>query len=125
MAVDHRILQQIGVNSNAPALNMFQNALNSAQNRRTQAAQVDRQSQLLPFQLQQQQQQVDANQQSAFKERSSQRLLTIHETGQRLKQFLASEDTEDAIQFLQDNIARVQARNELDSVQDITESIDG
>lgn len=50
--IDHRIIQQIGVRDNAPALNMFQNVLNQAQNRRIQTAQAERQAALAPFQQQ-------------------------------------------------------------------------
>tara|TARA_R110000772_G_scaffold140168_6_gene249326 strand:- start:1338 stop:2525 length:1188 start_codon:yes stop_codon:yes gene_type:complete len=52
MAIDHRIIQQIGVRDNAPALNMFQNTLSQVQNRGIQQQQADQQAELQPFRQQ-------------------------------------------------------------------------
>lgn len=52
MAIDHRIIQQIGIRDNAPALNMFQNTLSQVQNRNIQQQQADQQAELQPFRQQ-------------------------------------------------------------------------
>lgn len=52
MAIDHRIIQQIGIRDNAPALNMFQNTLSQVQNRGIQQQQADQQAELQPFRQQ-------------------------------------------------------------------------
>jgi len=65
MAIDHRILQQIGVRDNAPVLNMFQNALSANQNREIQQQQADQQAALQPFREQLLQQQVAQGEQQA------------------------------------------------------------
>ena len=124
MAIDHRIIQSIGVRNNAPVLNMFQDTLNAAQNRNIAAAQESRRAELAPFQLQQHQQTSDINQQSINQERQKQRLVNIHQTGQRLKPLLESGNIQGAEQFLQNNIAQIQARIEQGSGEDVTESMD-
>lgn len=50
--IDHRIIQQIGIRDNAPALNMFQNTLSQVQNRGIQQQQADQQAELQPFRQQ-------------------------------------------------------------------------
>lgn len=60
MAIDHRIIQQIGIRDNAPALNMFQNTLSQVQNRNIQQQQANQQLKAAPFQQQLLEQQAAA-----------------------------------------------------------------
>jgi len=124
MAIDPRIALQGQVASIAPAINIFENALMNAQTRDIRAQQAQRAQELVPFQLQQAQQGVDINQQTLNQNRDTQRLTNLHQTGQRLKPFLESNDIQGAQQFLLDNIAQIQTRIEQGSGEDVTESME-
>ena len=76
------------------------------------------------YKLQQAQQTGDTNQQTLTHNRQQQRLVNIHQTGQRLKPFLDACDTQGAQQFLLDNISQIQERIEQGSGEDVTESMD-
>lgn len=101
---------------NKAMMNNDQMAINKAQDARSAA--------LAPFQLQQAQQGVDANQQSLDQNRQQQRLANINQTGQRLKPFLDSGDTQGAQKFMLDNISSLQSRIEAGENLDITESME-
>lgn len=140
--IDHRILQQIGVNDNSPVLNMFQNALTGAQNRKVQMLQDDRAQELAPFQhallkaqAQNQIAQANAadegskasgsqNQLNMENSRTSQRLSSIHTAGQRIKPMLLSGNTVAAEQFLKNRISQIQSRIEQGSGEDVNESME-
>jgi hypothetical protein len=79
MAIDHRIIQQIGVRNNAPALNMFQNTLSQVQNRNIQQQQADQQAELQPFRQQLLEQQVAQGQQQQTQGRQQQILKSVND----------------------------------------------
>lgn len=79
MAIDHRILQQIGVRDNAPVLNMFQNALTAAQNRDVQNQQAEQQAALQPFRQQILEQQAQQGQQQLSQARQQQVLKSVND----------------------------------------------
>ena len=79
MAIDHRIIQQIGVRNNAPALNMFQNAMAASQNRDAQKQQMEQQAALQPFRQQLLEQQVAQGQQQATQGRQQQILKSVND----------------------------------------------
>ena len=79
MAIDHRIIQQIGVRNNAPALNMFQNTLSQVQNRNIQQQQADQQAELQPFRQQLLGQQVAQGQQQQTQGRQQQILKSVND----------------------------------------------
>jgi hypothetical protein len=77
--IDHRIIQQIGVRDNAPALNMFQNTLSQVQNRDIQQQQADQQAELQPFRQQLLEQQVAQGQQQQTQGRQQQILKSVND----------------------------------------------
>ena len=79
MAIDHRIIQQIGVRNNAPALNMFQNTLSQVQNRNIQQQQADQSAALQPFRQQLLEQQVAQGQQQQTQGRQQQILKSVND----------------------------------------------
>jgi hypothetical protein len=79
MAIDHRIIQQIGVKDNAPVLNMFQNALTNNQSRKIRGAQEARQAELQPFRNQILQQQVSAGEAQAGDQQKARVLKSIND----------------------------------------------
>mgnify|MGYP001565202273 CR=1 FL=1 len=79
MAIDHRIIQQIGVRNNAPVLNMFQNALNQQQARDIRGQQAQQQAELQPFKQQLLEQQVAQGQQQANQARQQQILKSVND----------------------------------------------
>ncbi len=79
MAIDHRIIQQIGVRNNAPALNMFQNTLSQVQNRNIQQQQADQSAELQPFRQQLLEQQVAQGQQQQTQGRQQQILKSVND----------------------------------------------
>jgi hypothetical protein len=79
MAIDHRIIQQIGIRDNAPALNMFQNTLSQVQNRNIQQQQADQSAALQPFRQQLLEQQVAQGQQQQTQGRQQQILKSVND----------------------------------------------
>jgi hypothetical protein len=77
--IDHRIIQQIGVRNNAPALNMFQNTLSQVQNRDIQQQQADQSAALQPFRQQLLEQQVAQGQQQQTQGRQQQILKSVND----------------------------------------------
>jgi hypothetical protein len=77
--IDHRIIQQIGVRDNAPALNMFQNTLSQVQNRDIQQQQADQSAALQPFRQQLLEQQVAQGQQQQTQGRQQQILKSVND----------------------------------------------
>lgn len=122
--IDPRIALAVQVPDVSNALNMFQQALTSSQNREIAGQQESRAQALAPFKLQQEQQGVESNQQSLNQNRDAQRLTNLHQTGQRLKPFLDNNDIQGAQQFMLDNISTLQARIEGGENIDITESME-
>ena len=120
--IDPRISLAGVVPSNAPALQLFNNALTSASNRSIAQEQAARQAELQPLLMQQNQQAVDQNQLAISQAREANRLSSIHETGQRIRPLLESGNVAGAQAFLIDNIARLQARKEAGENVDTTES---
>lgn len=120
--IDPRISLAGVVPSNAPALQLFNNALTSASNRAIAQDQAARQAQLQPLLMQQQQQSIDRNQQQISGDREISRLNAIHETGQRIKPLLEAGNTQQAQAFLMNNIESLQARINNGEDVDITES---
>ncbi len=124
MALDSRISllgQQPKVSQ---AINIFENALMNNQTRDIRQQQADQQALLNPLQVQLQQQGVEQGQQALNQNRQQQRLVNVHQTGQRLKPFLESGDIQGAQQFLLDNISSIQSRIEQGSNEDVTESME-
>lgn len=124
MAIDPRIIQQIGIRDNAPALNMFQNTLSQVQNRNIQQQQADQQAELQPFRQQLVEQQVAQGQQQLDQGRQQQKLNNLHITGQRLKPLLESNDIQGAQRFLLNNMSDIQTRIEAGEDLDINESME-
>jgi hypothetical protein len=79
MAIDHRILQQIGVRDNKSVLNTFENALNNAQTRDIRGQQAEQQAALQPFRQQLLEQQVAQGQQQAAQGRQGQILKSVND----------------------------------------------
>lgn len=77
--IDHRIIQQIGIRDNAPALNMFQNTLSQVQNRNIQQQQADQQAELQPLRRQLVEQQVAQGQQQLDQGRQQQVLKSVND----------------------------------------------
>jgi hypothetical protein len=124
MAIDARIPLAIQVPQTSQAINIFENALMNSQTRDLRGQQEERAKALAPFQQQQAQQGIDINQQALNENRDKQRLLGIHQTGQRLKPFLDAGDTQGAQNFLLDNISSIQSRIEAGEDLDVTESME-
>lgn len=124
MAIDPRISLAARAPNIAPAINIFENALLNSQTRDIRGQQLKQQALLNPLQVQQQQQNVDINQQSIDTNRQQQRLLNIHQTGQRLKPFLDAGDAQGAQKFMLDNISALQTRIEAGEQIDLTESME-
>jgi hypothetical protein len=122
MAIDPRISLAGVVPSNAPALQLFNNALTSATNRGLAQQQEARQAELQPLLMQQQQQAITQGQQAISQGRELNRLTAINETGQRIKPLLESGNIQGAQAVLIDNIANIQARINNGEDLDITES---
>ena len=123
MAIDPRIALGVRAPDITPALNIFQNALSSAQARDINQAQEARTAAAAPLQQQIQEQVFQQNQQALGSERNQQRLSSIHETGQRLKPLLASGDIEGAQGVLTANIQNIQSRIDAGETNlDVTES---
>lgn len=122
MAIDPRISLAGIVPSNAPALQLFNNALTSATNRGLAQQQEARQAELQPLLMQQQQQAITQGQQAISQGRELNRLTAINETGQRIKPLLESGNVQGAQAVLIDNIANIQARINNGEDLDITES---
>lgn len=124
MALDPRISLAVQVPRVSQALDIFERNRTGIANREIQRAQEERALALDPFKRQQLQQGIDINQQTLESNRQQQRLLNIHQTGQRLKPLLDAGDTQGAQQFLLDNIAQIQTRIEQGSGEDVTESME-
>lgn len=122
MAIDPRISLAGVVPSNAPALQLFNNAMNSASNRSIAQDQNARQAELQPLLMQQQQGALNTQQQQQAVARDNQRLSAINETGQRIKPLLESGNIEGAQAFLIDNVVKLQARINNGENVDITET---
>ena len=110
MAIDPRISMGIQVPNAGNAINIFENALNSATNRGIATNQDQRAQALAPFKQQQAQQTVDMNQQTLDQNRDVKRLTNLHQTGQLLKPFIDNQDFAGGEKFLLDNIANIQQR---------------
>jgi hypothetical protein len=124
MALDPRISLGVRAPNASQSFNIFETALTNRKNREIAQAKEDRAAALAPFNLQQQQQNIDINQQTLNQNRDTQRLTNLHQTGQQLKPFLVSGDIQGATNFMLNNISRVQAGIEQGSGEDVTESMD-
>lgn len=122
--IDPRISLAVQTPSVSNAINIYENALISAQNREISAGKEQRAQALAPLQQQQAQQNIDINAQTLDTNRQNQRLFNIHKTGQRLKPFLDAGDIKGAQQFLLSNISQLQTRIEAGENIDITESLE-
>lgn len=126
MAIDPRIslaaqAPKFGLGS---AINIFENAIMNSQTRDLRQAQEGRAAALAPFQLQQEQQNIETGQQAINQNRNTQRLSNLHQTTQRLKPLLLSGDIQGAQKFLLDNMNQIQSRIEQGSGEDVTESME-
>lgn len=90
MAIDYRILQQIGVKDNAGALNIFQNALNQAQNREINQQQADQRATEAPFRQQLLEQQVNQGTQQNSEANTNRIIQSVAEFSPVLKPALQS-----------------------------------
>ena len=98
------------------ALQMFNNSLNSAQNRRSNQQLNQQQAALLPGQLQAQQQNLDINQSAMNTQAENENLISIGATIPQLRDFISNGDSLGALSFLnsrnQDLIARGRSEQE-------------
>lgn len=117
MAIDPRITMGIRVPDAGSVINTFNRSLQNNEEQK-------RIAELQPFRVQQAEQTAELNQQNINQNRESQRLQTIHTTGQRLKPMLQSGDTAGAQKFLLDNISAIQARIEGGSGENIDDSME-
>lgn len=117
MAIDPRITLGIRAPDAGNVIAKFnQNMQNNAEQKRI--------AELHPLRVQQAEQAIESNQQGIDQNRATQRIQNIHQTGQRLKPFLDSGDTQGAQKFLLDNISSLQSRIEQGENLDITESME-
>ena len=89
----------------------------NAQRRDIAAAQEARQAELQPFRVEQAQREQGMA-------RNQQRLLNIHQTGQRLKPLLEAGDTDAAQRFLANNILEIQGRVAQGSPENTNDSVE-
>ena len=115
--IDPRISLAVRAPDVAPAINIFENALMNAQRRDIAAAQEARQAELQPFRVEQAQREQGMA-------RNQQRLLNIHQTGQRLKPLLEAGDTDAAQRFLANNILEIQGRAAQGSPENTNDSVE-
>ena len=96
---------RISLAAQAPDLNssfqMFQSALNNAQNRKVSQQQLEQSAALQPGVLEQQGQVIDANTQAANVEAQNQNLVSIAATIPELRGFISKGDSLGALAFLQ------------------------
>mgnify|MGYP003627808455 FL=1 len=131
MAIDPRISLAAQVPSVTPAINIFENALNSASNRAVQEQNIAQSQQRMaqadvmnPLLAQQAQQGVDINSQNIAATRNEARFKDIFQTSQQLKSFIANNDAVGAEQFMLKNISRLQDRAANGEDVDLTESLE-
>ncbi len=131
MAIDPRISLAAQVPSVTPAINIFENALNSASNRAVQEQNIAQSQQQMaqadvmnPLLAQQAQQGVDVNAQNIAATRNEARFKDIFQTSQQLKSFIANNDAVGAEQFMLKNISRLQDRAANGEDVDLTESLE-
>lgn len=124
MAIDSRIAMMGQTPQVSQAINIFENAMMNNQTRGLRESQEGRAAALAPFQLQQAQQGVDANQQSLDQNRQQQRIVNLNQTGQRLKPFIDAGDMQGAQNFMLNNISSIQSRIEAGENLDVTESLE-
>jgi hypothetical protein len=109
-------------------LQMFNNSLNSAQNRRSNQQFNQQQAALLPGQLQAQQQNIDINQSAMNTQAENENLISIGATIPQLRGFISNGDNLGALSFLnsrnQDLIAQGRSEQEraetLDAIEIVT-----
>ena len=108
MALDPRIPLGINVPSNAPALNLFENALMNAQTRDLRQSQEERAQALAPVQLQQAQQGVDINQQAIDEQTENRIIRSVSEFGTKLKPVIESGNIDQAQGMLTNRLLELQ-----------------
>lgn len=96
MAIDSRISMMGQMPQLSQAINIFENAMMNSQTRGLRQSQEQRAQALAPFQLQQAQQSVDANQQSLNDDSENRIIRSVAEFGVKLKPLLESGNTDAA-----------------------------
>ena len=132
MAIDPRISLAIKTpDTMTNAINIFENALNSASNRAVQEQNIAQSQQRMaqadvmnPLLAQQAQQGVDVNAQNIAATRNEARFKDILQTSQQLKPFIANNDAVGAERFILKNISRLQDAKARGEDVDLTESLE-